>query len=94
MYKDLDPLLHAQLRLAIVSILVSVEEADFVFIKDKTGTTAGNLSSHIEKLSQAGYIEVRKYIEGKRPRTVCKITPRGLDAFDNYVKALQDYIHG
>ncbi|GHT29594.1 transcriptional regulator [Bacteroidia bacterium] len=93
MYKDLDPLLHAQLRLAIVSILVSIEEADFVFIKDKTGTTAGNLSSHIEKLSQAGYIGVRKFIDGKRPRTVCKITQKGLDAFDNYVKALQDYIH-
>jgi DNA-binding MarR family transcriptional regulator len=93
MYKDLDPLLHAQLRLAIVSILVSVEEADFVFIKDKTGTTAGNLSSHIEKLSQAGYIEVRKFIDGKRPRTVCKITQTGLDAFDNYVKTLHDYIH-
>jgi DNA-binding MarR family transcriptional regulator len=92
MFRDLDPLLHSQLRLAIVSILIPLEEADFVFIKDKTGATAGNLSTHIEKLSEAGYIEVRKFIDGKRPRTVCRITPKGLDAFDNYVKALQDYI--
>jgi DNA-binding MarR family transcriptional regulator len=93
MFKDLDPLLHSQQRLAIISILVSVEEADFVFIKEKTGATAGNLSIHIEKLSEAGYIEVRKFIDGKRPRTVCKITAVGIDAFDDYIKALQDYIH-
>jgi DNA-binding MarR family transcriptional regulator len=92
MFRDLDPLLHSQQRLAIVSILVSVEEADFVFIKEKTGTTAGNLSIHIDKLNEAGYIEVRKFTDGKRPRTVCRLTPKGLDAFDNYVKALKDYI--
>ncbi|GAB6009619.1 winged helix-turn-helix domain-containing protein [Dysgonomonas reticulitermitis] len=92
MFKDLDPLLHSQLRLAIVSLLLSVEEADFVFIREKTGATAGNLSVQIEKLSEAGYIEVRKFIDGKRPRTVCKITSAGVEAFDKYVKALQDYI--
>ena len=92
MFKDLDPLLHSQLRLAIVSLLLSVEEADFVYIREKTGATAGNLSVQIEKLSEAGYIEVRKFIDGKRPRTVCKITPAGVEAFDKYVKALQGYI--
>jgi len=92
MFKDLDPLLHSQQRLAIISILVSVDEADFVYLKEKTGATAGNLSTHIEKLSEAGYIEVRKFIDGKRPRTVCKITKKGTDAFEEYVKALQDYI--
>ncbi len=92
MFKDLDPLLHSQLRLAIVSLLLSVEEADFVFIREKTGATAGNLSVQIEKLSEAGYIEVRKFIDGKRPRTVCKITSAGVEAFDKYVKALQGYI--
>ncbi|MFT4224373.1 winged helix-turn-helix domain-containing protein [Dysgonomonas sp.] len=92
MFKDLDPLLHSQLRLAIISLLLSVEEADFVFIREKTGATAGNLSVQIEKLNEAGYIEVRKFIDGKRPRTVCKITPAGVEAFDKYVKALQDYI--
>lgn len=92
MFKDLDPLLHSQLRLAIVSLLLSVEEADFVFIREKTASTAGNLSVQIEKLSEAGYIEVNKFIDGKRPRTVCRITPTGVEAFDNYVKALQAYI--
>ena len=92
MFKDLDPLLHSQLRLAIISLLLSVEEADFVFIREKTGATAGNLSVQIDKLSEAGYIEVRKFIDGKKPRTVCKITPAGINAFDKYVKALQDYI--
>lgn len=92
MFKDLDPLLHSQLRLAIVSLLLSVEEADFVFIREKTGATAGNLSVQIEKLSEAGYIDVRKFIDGKKPRTVCKITPAGVEAFDKYVKALQGYI--
>ncbi|MDR1402748.1 MAG: transcriptional regulator [Tannerellaceae bacterium] len=92
MFRDLDPLLHSQQRLAVISLLISVEEADFVFLKEKTGTTAGNLSTHIDKLSEAGYIEVKKFFEGKRPRTVCRITPAGVDAFENYVQALQDYI--
>jgi len=92
MFKELDPLLHSQLRLAIISLLLSVEEADFVFIREKTGATAGNLSVQIDKLSEAGYIEVRKFIDGKKPRTVCKITPVGVEAFDKYVKALQGYI--
>lgn len=92
MFKNLDPLLHSQLRLAIISLLLSVEEADFVFIKEKTGATAGNLSVQIDKLNEAGYIQVRKFIDGKKPRTVCKITPVGINAFDAYVKVLQDYI--
>ena len=92
MFKELDPLLHSQLRLAVISLLLSVEEADFVFIREKTGSTAGNLSIQIEKLSEAGYINVRKFIDGKKPRTVCKITQTGIDAFDKYVKNLQSYI--
>lgn len=92
MFKDLDPLLHSQLRLAIISILLSVEEADFVFIRKKTGATAGNLSVQIEKLNEAQYIEVNKFIDGKRPKTVCKITKKGINAFDKYVKDLQTYI--
>lgn len=92
MFKELDPLLHSQLRLAVVSILMSVEEADFVFLREKTGSTAGNLSVQIDKLNEAGYIDVNKFIDGKRPRTVCKITQKGIDAFDAYVKALSGYI--
>lgn len=92
MFKELDPLLHSQLRLAIMSLLLSVDEADFVFIREKTGATAGNLSVQIDKLNEAGYIEVSKFIDGKKPRTVCRITKKGVTAFDAYVKALQDYI--
>lgn len=92
MFEELDPLLHSQLRLAIISLLISVQEADFVFIREKTGATAGNLSVQIEKLSEAGYIESNKFIDGKRPRTVCRITDKGIEAFDVYVKALQSYI--
>lgn len=93
MFKDLDPLLHSQLRLAIISLLLSVEEADFVFIKEKTSATAGNLSVQIDKLSEAQYIEVRKFIDGKKPRTVCRITDQGIAAFKSYVSALQGYIN-
>lgn len=92
MFKELDPLLHSQLRLAVMSLLISVVEADFVFIREKTNATAGNLSVQIEKLSEAGYIEVRKFIDGKRPKTVCKITQIGINAFQDYVNALQSYI--
>jgi len=92
MFKELDPLLHSQLRLAVMSLLLSVDEADFVFIKEKTGATAGNLSVQIDKLNEAGYISVNKFIDGKKPRTVCKITQKGVSAFDLYVKALQGYI--
>jgi DNA-binding MarR family transcriptional regulator len=93
MFKELDPILHVQQRLAIMSILISVEEADFLFIQKQTGMTSGNLSMHIDKLNTAGYIEVSKSFVGKRPRTTCKITQVGLDAFENYVKALKSYIH-
>ena len=91
MFKELNPLLHSQLRLAVMSLLLGVEEADFVFLKEKTGATAGNLSVQIDKLNEAGYIEVEKTFQGKMPRTVCRITPKGIEAFDEYVKALQTY---
>ena len=72
MFKELDPLLHSQLRLAVMSILLSVEEADFVYLKEKTNATAGNLSVQIDKLNEAGYIEVEKSFSGKKPRTTCR----------------------
>ncbi len=92
MFRELDPLLHSQLRLAIISLLVGLDEADFVYLKERTEATAGNLSVQIDKLSQAGYIEVEKGFEGKRPRTVCRITAQGRTAFVQYVDALKDYI--
>ena len=76
--KELDPLLHSQLRLAIMSLLLSVEEADFVWLKEKTEATAGNLS---------------KEIIGKKPRTTCSITEKGRTALDEYVKVLKEYLH-
>lgn len=91
--KELDPLLHSQLRLAIMSLLLSVEEADFVWLKEKTEATAGNLSVQIEKLSETGYISVRKEIVGKKPRTTCSITEKGRTALDEYVKVLKEYLH-
>ena len=92
MFQPLDPLLHSELRLAIMSLLISSEEAEFPYIKEQTGATAGNLSVQIEKLAKAGYIEVEKTFKGRRPCTLCRITPAGLSAFKQYVNALQDYL--
>lgn len=91
-FKALDPLLHSQLRLAVMSVLISVESADFTFLKEKTEATAGNLSVQLDKLSTAGYIEIEKSFKGKRPLTTCKVTKKGVEAFEAYVKALQQYI--
>ncbi len=91
--KELDPLLHSQLRLAIVSLLLTVEEADFVWLKEKTEATSGNLSVQLDKLSEAGYISVRKEIVGKKPRTTCSLTPKGRDALNEYVRTLKEYLH-
>jgi len=92
MFKDLDPILHSQLRLAVISLLISVKEADFSFIKEKTNATAGNLSVQIQKLKEAGYVEVEKKFSNNYPLTTCKITPKGIEAFEAYVKALQEYL--
>lgn len=90
--KELDPLLHSQLRLAVMSILMNVEEADFVYLKEKTESTAGNLSVQLENLSNAGYISVEKGFSGRKPRTVCRVTEQGRKAFEDYVDALKSYI--
>ena len=90
-FKELDPILHAPLRLAVVSLLLGVKEAEFTFLKEKTNSTAGNLSVQISKLKEAGYIEVTKQFKNNYPLTICKITPMGVEAFENYVKALQSY---
>ena len=92
MFKPLDPLLHSELRLAVMSLLISTSEAEFPYIKEQTGATAGNLSVQIDKLSSAGYIEVEKTFKGKRPCTICRITDKGRQAFETYVEALRSYI--
>lgn len=91
--KELNPLLHSQLRLAIMSILMNVDEADFVYLKEKTESTAGTLSVQLDKLSTAGYIAVNKGFVGKKPRTVCTITDTGRKAFEEYVDDLRQYLN-
>jgi len=91
-FKDLDPILHSQLRLAVMSLLISVKEAEFTFLKDKTGATAGNLSVQIQKLKDAGYIEVQKQFKDNYPQTICKITQEGIRAFEKYVESLKTYL--
>jgi DNA-binding transcriptional ArsR family regulator len=92
MFKDLDPILHSQLRLAVVSLLISVKEAEFTFLKEKTNATAGNLSVQIQKLKDAGYIDVVKQFKDNYPQTICKITKQGIKAFEDYVNILQTYL--
>jgi DNA-binding MarR family transcriptional regulator len=93
MLKELDPLLHSQLRLAIMSILMNVQSAEFTFLKEKTGATAGNLSVQLDKLQQADYIVVEKSFKGKKPLTTAKITKTGIKAFEDYVETLKQYIN-
>lgn len=91
--KELDPLLHSQLRLAVMSILMNVGEADFVYLKEKTDATAGNLSVQLDKLSSAGYISMEKGFVGKKTRTVCRVTEQGRKAFEEYVDTLKEYLN-
>jgi len=93
MFKDLNPILHSQLRLAVVSILISVKEAEFTYLREKTDSTAGNLSVQINKLKEAGYIDVTKSFKDNYPLTICKITPEGVKAFEEYVRDLQSYLN-
>ncbi len=92
MFKELDPLLHSQLRLSIISVLISVKDAEFSFIREKTESTAGNLSVQLTKLAEAGYIDVKKSFRDNYPLTTCKITKKGIQAFENYVENLKQYI--
>lgn len=92
-FTDLDPLLHSQLRLAIMSLLISVKEADFTYIQEATNATNGNLSVQITKLKEAEYIEVKKAFENNYPKTTCKITKKGIKAFEKYVSDIQQYLN-
>ncbi len=93
MLKELNPLLHSELRLAIMSILMSVAEVDFTYLKEQTGATSGNLSVQLDKLQKANYIGIKKEFAGKRPRTTCSVTQVGRLAFEEYVETLKSYIH-
>ena len=92
MFRDLDPVLHSQLRLAIISILVTAEQVDFNYLKEQTQATSGNLSIQINKLKEAGYIEVKKRFKGNYPQTLCRITRLGIKRFEEYIDVLQGYL--
>lgn len=93
MFKDLDPILHSQVRLAIMSILIGVKNAEFNYLLDNIKTTKGNLSFQMNKLKDAGYIEVRKSYKGNYPLTTCVITEKGIDAYEIYVNSIDEYFN-
>ena len=93
MFKDLDPILHSQLRLAIMSMLITVKQAEFNYLKEKTSATAGNLSVQLNKLKEAGYIEMEKTFKNNYPLTTCQLTEAGKKAFEDYILALKQYIN-
>lgn len=92
MFKELDPILHSQLRLAVMSLLINIKEAEFTFIQEKTNASAGNLSVQIQKLKDAGYIDLTKQFSNNYPQTICKINKVGIKAFNQYVSSLQSYL--
>ena len=86
---DLDPLIHSRVRLAIMSALAGAEAAEFGYLKDVLGTTDGNLSTHLSKLETGGYIRLTKRFVRKKPRTTCRLTPTGRNAFEKYLETLR-----
>lgn len=91
MFRDLDPVLHSQVRLAIMSVLLGVRTAEFSFLLETINTTKGNLSFQLSKLREAGYIEIQKSTKGNYPLTKCEITGKGISAYEDYVKTISDY---
>ena len=91
MFKELDPILHSQVRLAIMSLLMNVKSAEFSFLLENINTTKGNLSFQLTKLKEAEYIEIKKSFKGNYPLTTCEVTQRGIDAYEIYVKSIDEY---
>lgn len=91
--KDLDPLLHSRLRLAIMSLLITNEEVTFPYVVEKTDASRGNVSVQITNLEEAGYLDVTKSFEDKKPKTTLTITKKGEEAMENYTKALKEYLN-
>ena len=86
---ELDPIVHGQLRLAVLSLLASVEQADFKWLREKTGATDGNLGANLAKLEEAQYIAVTKRFVAKKPNSIYRLTTTGRMALTAYVKALK-----
>jgi DNA-binding MarR family transcriptional regulator len=93
MYNELDPILNTPVRLAVVSALIKMKQADFGYLQEVTNTTQGNLSHQIKKLSEEEYIEVIKTFKGNYPQTICRLTPKGRKAFEKYVEDIKKYLH-
>jgi len=91
MFKELDPILHSQVRLAIMSLLMNVKSAEFSFLLENINTTKGNLSFQLTKLKEAEYIEIKKSFKGNYPLTTCEVTQKGIDAYEIYVKSIDEY---
>jgi DNA-binding transcriptional ArsR family regulator len=91
MFDELDPLLHSQVRLAIMSLLIGVKSAEFSYLLENINTTKGNLSFQLTKLKEAEYIEIKKTFKGNYPLTLCEVTQKGIDAYAVYVDALEQY---
>jgi DNA-binding MarR family transcriptional regulator len=89
---QLDPVIHAPARLALLSILVTVENANFKYLKEATGSTDGNLSAHLTKLEAAGYVVIQKSFVDKKPQTICAITETGREAFLKYLDQLEEIV--
>ena len=91
MFKELDPILHSQVRLSIMSVLIGVKKAEFGFLLENISTTKGNMSFQLSKLKEAGYIKINKSFKGNYPLTTCEITQQGIDAYEIYVESIADY---
>jgi len=91
MFKELDPILHSQVRLAIMSLLMNVKSAEFSFLLENIDTTKGNLSFQLTKLKEAEYIDIKKSFKGNYPLTTCEVTQKGIDAYEIYVKSIDEY---
>ena len=93
-YRQLDEIIHSRIRLAVMAVLISVEEAEFTFLRDKVNTTDGNLSTHLKKLEEAGYIAVSKSFEDRKPVSRYMLTQKGKKAFEIYVERLENMLGG
>lgn len=91
-FLKLNPVVHAPIRLAVLSILVSVDNANFSYLKDATGTSDGNLSTHLSKLEDSGYITIDKRFVGKKPQTLCRITVEGKEALLQHIAQLESIV--
>ena len=89
---DLDPVIHGKLRLAALSLLIGVEEAEFTWLRERTGSTDGNLGAQMMKLEEAGYVAMKKHFAGRKPQTLYRMTPAGRKALAKYVAALKQLL--